>query len=541
MASPNIKNTGSYYTPEYLSGFMMRYVSANFRNLDKLCVFEPSVGDGSFAKAFNTTRFSKTINSFSFTAIDKIKPELKKAEQVAFSSRKLNTRYSFSKVDFLKYQSTLKKKFNLIVGNPPYIKKGLLNKTQINFCKEIHKSAKLSDSTVKNIWSAFLVRCSLLLDDSGILALVLPAELLQVKFAAELRVFLTEQFQRTEIFTFDDLLFECKGQDTILLIGFKRHEQKGQFFTHIENTAELENNNFTLTQNTGLTSTESKWSHHLLSSDELTFIHNIGKKLNNINHYCDSKPGIVSAANNFFIINEETEREYHLARHTKPIIQKGFFVNGSVVFDQRDFDNLVADGKPTKILCFNDVDVNRLNIKTEEYLQIGEENKLPERYKCKMRKNWYVIPNISTVPEGFFFKRSHHYPKLLKNTADALVTDSAYKIEMRNGYNINHLIYSFYNSLTLTFAELNGRYYGGGVLELTPSEFKGLPVPNVPITARDFNTYTRNFENKNEILDVLNANDFHILNRSLDLSVEEIVRVKSICKKLIDKRFRKKS
>lgn len=541
MSSPNIKNTGSYYTPEYLSEFMMRYVSSNFRNINKLCVFEPSVGDGSFAKAFNKTKFSKTVKSFSFTAIDKIKPELKKAQQVALSNRKPNTRYSFSKIDFLKHQNNLKRKFHLIIGNPPYIKKSLLNKTQINFCHEIHKSAKLSETTVKNIWSAFLVRCSQLLDNNGILAFVLPAELLQVKFAAELRTFLTSQFQRTEIFTFDDLLFDCKGQDTVLLIGFKQHMQPGQFFTHIENAEALNTDNFILTQNAGLTTTESKWSHHLLTSDELTFIHNIGDRLNNINHYCDSKPGIVSAANNFFIVNEETEREYHLERHSRPIIQKGLFVNGSVVFDQRDFKNLVSEGKPTKILCFNDNDVNRLNAGTERYLQIGEEKKLPQRYKCKQRNNWFVIPNISTVPEGFFFKRSHFYPKLLKNNADVLVTDSAYKIEMRNGYHINDLIYSFYNSLTLTFAELNGRYYGGGVLELTPSEFKGLPVPHVAITARDFNTYTRKFENKNEILDVLNTNDFHILNTALNLSEEDILKVKSICKKLIDKRFRKKT
>ncbi|HWY12611.1 MAG TPA: type I restriction endonuclease subunit M, partial [Bacteroidia bacterium] len=155
------------------------------------------------------------------------------------------------------------------------------------------------------------------------------------------------------------------------------------------------------------------------------------------------------------------------------------------------------------------------------------------------RENWFVIPNISTVPEGFFFKRSHFYPKLLKNNADVLVTDSAYKIEMKKGYDINHLVYSFYNSLTLAFAELNGRYYGGGVLELTPSEFKGLPVPNVPISAKEFNSYTRLFENKTEILDILDFNDSYILNTSLNLSEEEIIKVKSICKKLIDKRFRK--
>ncbi len=201
----------------------------------------------------------------------------------------------------------------------------------------------------------------------------------------------------------------------------------------------------------------------------------------------------------------------------------------------------MAQGKPAKILCLSDNDIPKLNLRAKEYLQIGEKLNLPDRYKCKLRNNWFVIPNISSTPEGFFFKRSHHYPKLLKNNADVLVTDSAYKIEMRGNNNINHLIYSFYNSLTLAFAELNGRYYGGGVLELTPSEFKGLPIPYIPITEKAFKIYTGDFENKNKILDVLNNNDYHILNTSLGLSKEDITIIKLICKKLIDKRFRKKT
>ena len=285
--------------------------------------------------------------------------------------------------------------------------------------------------------------------------------------------------------------------------------------------------------------TNTKWTHHFLSADELNFIYKLGQDLNTIDHYCDSKPGIVSAANSFFIIDEETVAEYNLDAHTKPIIQKGLFVNGSVEFDERDYQKLVVSGKPTKILCFNDDDI--LSDDVLRYLSIGEKQKLHNRYKCLQRNNWYVIPNIAAASEGFFFKRSHHYPKLLKNSADILVTDSAYKIEMREQYNINHLIYSFYNSLTLTLAELYGRYYGGGVLELTPSEFKSLPTPHIPIAARQFATYTKDFENKTDIAEVIGNNDFHILNTSLNLNAEEVERIKSIYEKLIAKRFRKKS
>ena len=128
------------------------------------------------------------------------------------------------------------------------------------------------------------------------------------------------------------------------------------------------------------------------------------------------------------------------------------------------------------------------------------------------------MPNVSNEPEGFFLKRSHFYPKILKNLANVFITDSAYKIEMKNGYDINSLIYCFYNSLTLSFAELEGRYYAGGVLELVPSEFKKLPIPYFKITEEEFEAFRIDFENKNDIEDILGQNDLRILTTVLKLS-----------------------
>jgi adenine-specific DNA-methyltransferase len=528
----NKKLTGSFYTPKIIADFLVDYLSEKLVDKNEVSILEPSAGDGNFIRAiYKHEVLSAKVTSV--VAVERAKKEL-------FKIKVENASYAGLHTDFLKYQKANNQKFSVALGNPPYIKAELLSTNQIRLCKEIHQKAKLSEKSINNIWPAFLLSCTMLLEDDGILAFVLPAELLQVKFSEELQAFLKNQFQRTEIFTFDDLLFDCKGQDTILLIGFKRHVQPGQFFTHIKDTKQLEPRNFILAQNSAFNTTSLKWSHHFLSADELTFINNIGNGLKNINHYCDSKPGIVTAANEFFIVDKDNERFYGLSRYAKPIIQKGLHVNGSVVFNKEDYKNLVEEGKRTKVLVFKDKHANRLQPIVEEYLKMGVEVlDLPERYKCIKRKNWFVIPNISTVPEGFFFKRSHHYPKLLKNKADVLVTDSAYKIEMKNGYKINHLIYSFYNTLTLTFAELNGRYYGGSVLELTPSEFKSLPIPNIAISTIEFNKYTKSFEKKSEINDVLHAHDYKILNTSLNLGSQEIEKIRTIYAKLISKRFRK--
>ncbi|MHB9140472.1 MAG: Eco57I restriction-modification methylase domain-containing protein [Paludibacter sp.] len=518
------KNTGSYYTPSYLASFITKRV-LSFCNRTSLSILEPSVGDGAFIEEINKIKKLRV----SLTALDINEEELQKA-----ATKWNKKKATFERIDFLEY--TNNSKYSLIIGNPPYVKKNRLTSKQIDLCKEIHNAEGLSETSVKNIWTTFLIKSNSLLVNDGILAFVLPSELLQVKFAEVVREYLKKEFERIEIFTFNDLMFECKGQDTIVLFAYKKHEESGEFFTNIDSKETLLNNSFTLNHNNLLVESKVKWTHHFLTTDELTFLDKLKQELKTINDICESKPGIVTAANSFFIINKETEKKYNLSKYTKQIIQKGLFVNGSVVFNEEDLLDLEGSKHPTKLLQLNDND--KISKSLSEYLVIGVEQKIPERYKCNIRNNWFVIPNISTRPEAFFFKRSHHYPKLLKNNSTALVTDSAYKIEMKAGYDLNSFIYSFYNTLTLIFSEIEGRYYGGGVLELTPSEFKKLPIPYTVIDNTQFNDFTTQFKNKKEIDDILSQNDYIILNTVLGLNNEKIEILNTIRRKLIAKRMR---
>jgi adenine-specific DNA-methyltransferase len=519
------KLTGSYYTPPYLADFISARVFSHFKDKALISVLEPSVGDGAFIESINT----QASGDLKITALDINSNELKKAEEKCFFEKS-----SFQEIDFLEFNT--EEKFTAVIGNPPYIKKNLLRKEQLEISKEIHKSENLSEKSVKNIWTTFLIKSNQHLSSNGVLGFVLPSELLQVKFAEEIREYLKKEFVRIEIFTFNDLMFECKGQDTIVLIAYKKATEKGEFFTNIEVKEELKNNSFKLKQNNILVESKVKWTHHFLTSAELTFLNNVRSKLNNINDFCDSKPGIVTAANKFFIVPKQTEKNFKLSKYTKPIIQRGLFVNGSVVFKEQDIVELEDRNLPTRLLQLNNED--EITKELGDYLQIGEELEIPLRYKCRIRKKWYVIPNISTKPDALFFKRSHHYPKFLKNETDAFVTDSAYKVTIREPYDLNSLIFSFYNSLTLLFSEIDGRYYGGGVLELTPSEFKNLPLPYVKISKTQFNSFTRKFEKKENIEAILNEFDSKILGESIGLSNDEIIKLQTIRKKLIKKRIR---
>lgn len=73
-------------------------------------------------------------------------------------------------------------------------------------------------------------------------------------------------------------------------------------------------------------------------------------------------------------------------------------------------------------------------------------------------------------------KRSHHAPRLILNSIRAYTTDTAYRIRSKKVHAAT-LVSCFMNPLTALSAELEGRHYGGGVLELVPSEIERLAVP----------------------------------------------------------------
>src|SRR5437588_7750333 len=79
-------------------------------------------------------------------------------------------------------------------------------------------------------------------------------------------------------------------------------------------------------------------------------------------------------------------------------------------------------------------------------------------------------------------KRAHDTPRLIHNQIGAYTTDTAYRVRTEI-IDPQKFVYCFLNSLTALSAELEGRYYGGGVLELVPSEIEKLLIP-IPQTVR---------------------------------------------------------
>lgn len=512
------KELGSFYTPQNLADWIVRkIISQNTVH----SVLEPSCGDGVFLSSLY--KMLSTLPQATVIDIDK---------DATAKVRKKFPEINVIASDFLFLD--VKKKFDLVIGNPPYISKKNILSSQVEQCRKIHIKNGLKNQEVSNIWTAFLIKSCSLVKSSGILSFVLPAEFLQVKYAQEIRDFIVHNFERVEILSFRNFRFEDTEQNTIVLFAYKKTEKSnGIFFKEINSINELDDN--IIFEKSEL-NPEMKWTANCLNTEELAVLNKVKQNplVNNIDYYCSAVAGIVTAANSFFILNKETVAKFKLKKYVVPIIQKGLFVNGNVCFNSEDFCKLYNSNTPCFLLNLSSVPESKFSSYLRDYLNIGYQKQIDKRYKCLQRTRWFDVPSIWNS-EGFFFKRSDKYPKMLVNQCNVYITDSGYRIKMKKMYNIENLTFSFYNTFTLLMAEIMGRSYGGGVLELTPNEFKSLPIVYFDEVI-DFNKFSEMFSNKEDIVDILKKNDEIILKNRLKLTDKEIFLLQQAYNKLKSRR-----
>lgn len=538
-----IKKSGSYYTPQLLADFIVFHIFTNYTFNKEIKILEPSVGDGIF---FNSLLENTTFPNFSIKDYtDCLYIESVEKDKNAFTLAKKNshifisktTKFNYLNQDYLDYQTHNNKKFDLVIGNPPYIRNHHLSERQIKSCELIHKKSGLSPKKIKNIWTSFLIGGVQALNEQGVLAFVLPAELLQVIYAKELRDYLKENFEKIEIFAFDTLIFPDIEQDVVVLIC-GRKQVPGVSFYQVSKLDDLKEPLYTKKNSNIHRLTLDKWTNYILSDEELSFLDSFKRDLLPIKNYCRAEVGIVTAANEYFIVDNNTVEEYKLESVSKQILQKGSLMPSTLRFTKKDFKEISLKGKPTNFLAFENKKKNVFSKRIQEYLKIGEELNLHKRYKCNLRDNWYHVPTVWTS-EAFFTKRSSLFPKMVLNEAKVIVTDSFYRIRMKEDLDVRNLTFSFYNTLTLIFCELEGRYYGGSVLELTPNEFKNLAIPyctKIPdLALSKLDSLLRDGVN---IRKVLKYTDSIILKKQFKISDKDIIKLQDIYIKLVRRRLK---
>ena len=218
---------------------------------------------------------------------------------------------------------------------------------------------------------------------------------------------------------------------------------------------------------------EGKWTRAILDAETRTLFDEICEHPD-VHRFTDVAKvdvGIVTGANKYFLVNNEVVERYGLHKWVHPMFGRSEHCPG-IIYDAKQHEANAAKGNPTNFVWFKDSSASR-DALARAYIAMGEAQKLHTRYKCRVRSPWYTVPSVYATEIGML-KRCHDTPRLILNKIGAYTTDTAYRI--RSNVQASQLVGCFISPLTALSAELEGRHYGGGVLELIPSEIERLMI-----------------------------------------------------------------
>ena len=87
--------------------------------------------------------------------------------------------------------------------------------------------------------------------------------------------------------------------------------------------------------------------------------------------------------------------------------------------------------------------------------------------------------------------------------------------------------FCFYNSLTLALCEYNGRFYGGGVGELVPNEFKSLAIPYKKVAKEHLQQLDNMFRSETPFSDIIDYVDTVVLGSLSDNEIKLLQNVRN--------------
>lgn len=539
------KLRGGYYTPQQVSKWLCEWAIQSADNV----VLEPSCGDGAILEAAakrllslgaTPTKIARNltgieiIHSEARVATKRLQPDLgKSAEKIVHNS------------DFFGWcQENDDLTFDVIVGNPPFIRYQSFPEPHRTRAMEVMTSEGLKPNRLTNIWVPFVVAATARLKPGGRLALVLPAEILQVTYAAQLRSYLTDHFERIDVIACNELFFEKAEQEVVLLLADGA----------LANASENNTCRVALTASETITDIievkpmqllkraepkvichdSEKWLKYFLDNQQISFMRALRQAeiSTSLSTHASIDVGVVTGKNEFFVLSSDQVEALGLEGYTTPLVSRSAHLKGSHL-DKMDWMSLSLEGHRVHLLNISKNQVNSLSSELQQYIDEGEQKEFHKGYKCSIRKPWYVVPSV-WIPDGFAFRQIYDFPRMVLNGSGATSTDTIHRLRS-NGANPERVIANTYTWLTAASAEIEGRSYGGGVLELEPTEAERLLMPiglneGMPLIEVD------KLLRAGRLDDVLEENARMILRAQMGLTIAECNLLKNIWTQMRNRR-----
>lgn len=534
------KLRGGYYTPDKVVRWLCAWAIQNATDR----VLEPSCGDGAFlvaaADRLSEVGCSTAQAARQLTGIEINADEARKAAGRLSPSCKSSVHHS----DFFAWvKKNAGQSYDCVVGNPPFIRYQNFPEPSRTLAMQLMEAEGLRPNRLTNIWVPFVVGAVSRLAEGGRLAMVLPAELLQVTYAAQLRSYLADSFHGMEIFACNESFFDGAEQEIVLLLATgKLMEPSKSHVCRIELTEAKDLQTLLKavpgrspkgSQKTVNHSTE-KWLKYFLTGREISFMRAL-RESNNVaplSEHASIDVGVVTGRNEFFVVPQETVDEYGLQEHVMPLVGRSAQLKGAVV-NQAEWRSFAGGGHGVYLLSIDPGANGSLGKGIKKYIREGELQDFHTGYKCSIREPWYSVPSI-WKPDCFFFRQIYDFPRVVLNRAKATSTDTIHRMRCKSDPQATAS--NLYSHLTAASAEIEGRSYGGGVLELEPTEAERLMVPREFADALPLKEVDQ-LVRAGKIDEVLLENDRRVLMKGVGLSAKDCALLRGIWSKMRDRRM----
>jgi len=410
--------------------------------------------------------------------------------------------------DFFKVKPSIgifPSEFDVVVTNPPYTRQ-----EEMEYKEQVRDEAlsyldgsKIEMDARAGIYVYFFTHSAKFLKKKGMMGQITSDTWLDVGFGEDLKRFFLDHFKIHAIIWYDVRAFEKALVGTCITILEKEDESKNareknilkfvrikkpmpieDIVRKIETAKkDFENEHFGVTLKTqGKLGLKDKWGI-FLRAPSIYFKIAEHKKVTKLGQIAKIRRGITSGANEFFYLDKEKIKLWKIEKqYLRPLVVSPKEMQ--IEINPDDLSQWVL------VIHKSKEELSKENTNVLKYIQWGEEAET--RIKggkrggtivkgfhnlstVKSRKLWYDIGKREAAPI-LRSRRIWERCVYLLNNANALANDSLYEIRPTNEKDVKVLAGILNSSITALISELEGRFYGGGVLELEVYETKDMTV-----------------------------------------------------------------
>ena len=465
------KARGAFFTPPELSRYVAEWAVRGAEDL----VLEPSCGEAAFLLAAGERLVALRGAAPRLRQLTGVELHGASARQAVGLLDAAGLPATVTSGDFFQYPP--RACYDAVVGNPPYIRYQEFTGAARAISREVALAQGVRLTGLASSWAAFTVHSALFLRPGGRLGLVLPAELLTVNYAAEVRAFLMRRFARVRLVLFKERVFPEVQEEVVLLLAEGAGPTDHCELLQLRDAADLDRLDHA-PYSWSPPRDGGKWTPALLSTDALDIYRQVeaGSGYTHLSDWGRVSLGAVTGNNRFFALSESRVRDLRLGEQdVVPLSPPGSRHLRAATLSTAGWNHLLATGKGGFLFRPH----GQPGPAARAYIAAGEALGVHEGYKCRVRDPWWRVP-LSPTADLLLTYMNAGTVQLATNRAGVHHVNSVHGLVLAPEHRQlgrDLLALASLNSMTLLGAEIVGRAYGGGMLKLEPREADLLPVP----------------------------------------------------------------